>query len=107
MADRLIDQVDHLLASARPGGTPHKRLIKFREQLVNHVFLGPSALRYIRVLWEDLEDRIECRHLMTRGKCRKLNRVCNHQDGNKACDYYEPARPQTAGNPLGPLGRLQ
>lgn len=101
MADPLIDTVDRLLENARPGGTPHRRLLKYREQLERNVVLGPSILKYIRELVRHLDVVIECRHLTSFGTCRKLKRACSDLEDNKACKLYEQNRPQIKGNPLG------
>lgn len=101
MAEPLINTIDRLLEAARPGGTPHKRLLKYREQLERNVMLGPSVLRYIQELVRKLDVTIECRYLNAFGTCRKLKRACNHIDNNAACTLYDENRPQTKGNPLG------
>ena len=100
-SESLLEVVDRLLLSARPGGTPHKRLLKYRDQLERNVMLGPASLRYIRELAIQLEDRIECRHLTTLGRCRKNRVACPHRDDNTKCRGYEKARPALKGNPLG------
>lgn len=102
--DPLIDTVDRLLENARPGGTPHRRLLKYREQLERNVMLGPSVLKYLRALVHQLDVTIECRHLTAFGVCRKLNRECGFLEDNAECKLYEKNRPQTKGNPLGRIG---
>jgi len=101
MAEPLIDSVDLLLASARPGGTPHKRLLKYRDQLERNVMLGPASLRFIRDLLIQMSGTIECRNLTEIGRCRKTRLGCDHVDDNKMCRLYSAARPQTKGTPLG------
>lgn len=101
MGDPLIESVDRLLAASRPGGTPHKRLLKYRDQLERNVVLGPASLRYIRDMLRRMTDSVECRHLTALGKCRKTRLGCDHVDDNKACKFYSAARPQTKGTPLG------
>ena len=103
MAEPLIETVDRLLGRARPGGTPHRRLLKYREQLERNVVLGPSILRYIRDLVKSLDDTIECRFLSALGKCKKTKRACSHVENNQECRLYQANRPQTKGNPLGRL----
>jgi hypothetical protein len=100
-SEPLIDSVDLLLASARPGGTPHKRLLKYRDQLARNVVLGPASMRYIRDLLQQISDSVECRHLNPLGRCRKTRMGCDHIEDNKACRTYSAARPQTKGTPLG------
>lgn len=100
-ASPLLETVDTLLASARPGGTPHKRLLKYRDQLERNVMLGPAPLRYIRELARKLTDVIECRHLSPIGRCRKTRLGCAHIDQNRECRMYDPAHSQTKGDPLG------
>lgn len=103
MAEPLLETVDRLLERARPGGTPHRRLLKYREQLERNVVLGPSILKYIRDLVKSLDDTIECRYLSSRGRCRKTGRACAHVENNQECRLYQANRPQLRGNPLGRL----
>ncbi len=97
----LVETVDGLLERARPGGIPHKKLLKYRDQLARNVILGPSSLRYIRDLVRDHDDKIECRFLSSIGICRKKRLACGKTEENAECRDYEPARPQRKGNPLG------
>lgn len=100
-ADPLIDIVDRLLERSRPGGIPHKKLLKYRDQLARNVMLGPSSRRFISELVRHLDDKIECRHLSAIGICRKKRLACDKLEDNAKCGGYSPARPQRKGNPLG------
>lgn len=104
MSDDLLTTIERLLDSARPEGEPHRRLIKWRDQLHRNVFLGPGPRKYIEQLEADLANvTIECQHLTPLGKCLRGGR-CKHLDDNKTCPYYEEARPLKRGeNPLGSL----
>ena len=105
MAESIIEVIDHLLQFARPGGTAHRRLIKYRDQAERNVMLGPSVMRYLKKLQIIATDEIECRFLSQLGKCRKRKLACDHLDSNKECIHYEGNRPQMKGNPLGRIQR--
>ncbi len=101
MSDQLLETIDRLLDSARPGGIAQQRLVKYRDQRTRNVLLGPSVLKYIRDLADKADNvAVECRYLTGRGNCQKIKRICKHVDNNKECKKYEPNRPQTRGNPL-------
>ena len=101
MADTMLETIDELLELARPGGLAQRRLLKYRDQVVRNVMLGPSVTRYIKKLQAMVADDIECRHLTQLGKCRKKKLACDHVDNNKECKLYEGSKPSNQGNPLG------